>query len=65
MYVTSVNGDPVSTVSDYEDKVEQVRQQGAKEIEIGFATVEKASMHPQLGVPQLYHDQLNVIGEHL
>ena len=22
-------------------------------------------MHPQLGIPQLYHDQLNVIGEHL
>ena len=45
--------------------MEQAKQQGAKEIEIGFATVEKASMHPQLGVLQLYHDQLNVIGEQL
>jgi hypothetical protein len=22
-------------------------------------------MHPQLGVPQMYHDQLNIICEHL
>ena len=64
-YVTSVNGIPVSTVSEYEERVQQMRQQGSKEIEIGFATVEKAAMHPQLGVPQIYHDQLNVIGEHL
>ena len=32
---------------------------------MGFATIQQSSMHPQLGVPQLYHDQLNVIGEHL
>ena len=64
-YVTSVNGDSVSTVAEYEEKVKNARTQGAQEIEIGFATIEKAAMHPQLGVPQLYHDQLNVIGEHL
>ena len=41
------------------------RLQEKIEIEVGFATIQKSSMHPQLGIPQLYHDQLNVIGEHL
>ena len=40
------------------------RLQEKIEIEVGFATIQKSSMHPQLGIPQLYHDQLNVIGEH-
>ena len=36
-----------------------------KKIEVGFATIEQAVMHPQMGIPQLYQDQLNIIGEHL
>ena len=34
-------------------------------IEIRFATIERAAMHPQMGIPQLYQDRLNVIAEHL
>ena len=34
-------------------------------VDIQIATLHKIAMHPQLGLPQLYHDQLNVIGKHL
>ena len=34
-------------------------------IEIGFVTIELAAMHPQMGIPQLYQDQLNIIAEYL
>ena len=34
-------------------------------VDMQIATLHKIAMHPQLGLPQLYHDQLNVIGKHL
>ena len=34
-------------------------------MEFGFATINKQAMHFQRGIPQLYHDQLNVVGQHL
>jgi len=29
-----------------------------------FITLEKVSVHPQMGVPQMYFDQINVIVKH-
>ena len=64
-FITSVNGKPVATITEFETEVAAARKSAKLEAEVGFATIQKSSMHPQLGVPQLYHDQLNVIGEHL
>ena len=35
------------------------------ETKISFATLNRQALHPQHGIPQLYHDQLNVIAQHL
>ena len=64
-YVTSVNGKPVATVSQFCESIELARATATTTVEIGFATISKASMHPQLGIPQLYHDQLNIISDHI
>ena len=43
-----------------------MRQQDSTDtITITFATIKKQSTHPQYGVPQLYHDQMNIIASHL
>ena len=64
-FITSVGGKPVASIAEYEAAVAEARLQEKIEIEVGFATIQRSSMHPQLGIPQLYHNQLNVIGEHL
>ena len=64
-FITSVNGKPIATITEFEAEVAEARKNAKIEVEVGFATIQRSSMHPQLGVPQLYHDQLNVIGEHL
>ena len=64
-YVTSVNGKSVATISQFQECIELARAAEAPEVEIGFATISKASMHPQRGIPQLYHDQLNIICDHI
>lgn len=30
-----------------------------------FSTMDRQAIHPQKGIPQLYHDQMNVIAQHL
>ena len=37
----------------------------SKTIKCQFATIEKIAMHPQEGMPMIYHDQLNIIAQHL
>jgi hypothetical protein len=34
-------------------------------IKIGFSIIKKQNIHPQYIIPQIYYDQLNVIGKHL
>ena len=64
-YITSVDSEPVATVDKFKAKVSEARSSDRTEVEIGFATIERSVMHPRLGIPQLYTDQLNIIGEHL
>ena len=55
-FITSVRGKPVATITEYETAIAEARKNGKIEIEIGFATIQKSLMHPQLGILQLYHD---------
>ena len=64
-YVTHVNHVPVATVDSVRIEIAKARLLDVKTLKIGFATISKQSMHPQKGIPQLYHDQMNVIGKHL
>ena len=64
-YVTHVNNVPVPTIDSVRQEISKARLQNVKLINIGFATISKQSMHSQKGIPQMYHDQMNVIGKHL
>jgi len=56
---------PVATLDSAQVKIAKARSLQAKSVNIGFATITKQSMHSQKGIPQLYHDQLNIVGKHL
>ena len=47
------------------DQITKVRGKGCTEIDIKIATIAKIVIHPQQGIPQLYQDQMNIIGQHL
>ena len=65
-YITHVNDISVNNVEDIQRIVSKALQYSRKEsIKISFATIERQPIHPQYGIPQLYHDQLNLIGQHL
>ena len=64
-YITHVNGLEVHSINDVAAIIRKARAHGEMELKLHFATMEKQAMHPQFGIPQLYHDQLNIIGEHL
>jgi dUTP pyrophosphatase len=65
-YITHVNNIPTYTINQIKNYIQAFRKSNPTDnIKISFATIHKQSMHPQFGVPQLYHDQLNIIGSHL
>jgi deoxyuridine 5'-triphosphate nucleotidohydrolase len=64
-YITAVNDIPVTTITEIKAQIKKARAMNETSIKIGFSTINKQSMHPQKGIPQLYHDQLNIIGQHL
>lgn len=64
-YITSINDTPIHSINDIKTQFEQLHQHKPSAIKIGFSTIKKQSMHPQHGIPQLYHDQMNHIGKHL
>ena len=64
-YITHIDDIPVKTIKDIHDRIKSLRKQGKAIIKIGFATIEKVAIQAQKGTPQIYHDQLNIIGQHL
>ena len=64
-YVTYVNDTSVKSMADIDHIFTKIRNTKQTQFKIGFSTIAKQAMHPQLGIPQLYHDQMNIIGEHL
>ena len=64
--ITAVNGKRVTTIKDVRDLVAEHRKSSLEtDIEVQFATINKQAMQPQMGIPQVYQDQMNVIGKHL
>lgn len=64
-YITHINGEPTNTMYDIDKIMIKIKNKQQHHFTIGFSTIQKQALHPQLGVPQLYHDQMNVIGQHL
>ena len=65
-YITHINDISVKTVDDIKHYIRTHRiLQPRSDIKVNFATIEKQAMHPQYGIPQMYHDQLHLIGKDL
>jgi hypothetical protein len=55
----------ISNIDDITNIIKKARDHNELKLKIHFATIEKQVMFLQLDIPQLYHDQLNIIGEYL
>ena len=45
--------------------MKDARRLGSLTIPINFATIDRQAIHPVLDVPQIYHDQINIVAAHL
>ena len=64
-YITHVNDIAVTSVEEIKNHIKKAKDMKEKSVKIGFATISKQAIHPQLGIPQMYHDQMNIIASHL
>ena len=64
-YVTAINDVPVKNENDIVQAIQAARQFQLKNIKVSFATMHRQALHPQHGVPQLYHDQLGILAHHI
>ena len=64
-FPTEVDGKHITTTEDVIDAVRIARQQDKASISVNFSIISKIAMHPQEGIPVLYHDQMNVIATHV
>ena len=64
-YITYIDDTAVHTIDEITTAIQLKITNNDTTCKIGFSTIEKQAMHPQFGIPQLYHDQLNIIGQHL
>jgi dUTP pyrophosphatase len=63
-YITHINDIVIYSISQIESIIQQLHKD-QNNINITFATINKQNLHPQFGVPILYHDQMNVITKYL
>ena len=54
----------VETIEDVTKIVESMKLAQQAEVQLTFLTVEKVPIHTQQGIPQLFHDQLNILAKH-
>jgi len=64
-YITSVNNVTLTSIAEFKTLVHTARTSGSPTIPISFATIDRQAMHPVLGVPQIHHDQMNIVAAHL
>jgi len=64
-YISHINGTPISDIQELKNKITAARQNKDTFACICFGTIHQHAMHPILGVPQLQHDQMNIISKHL
>lgn len=64
-YLTNFNNQPIYNHTELIHAISHARKQGTINATCQFATDRRYGIHPHHGVPQLYFDQLNIIGQHL
>ena len=64
-FITKYNQINIDSIDHLQQLILTSRNNNEKLANITFSTVEKQSMHPVHGVPQLDHEQLNIIANHL
>ena len=64
-FITAVNNIPTTTIDEIQSIISKAQSADETAITIAFATTHKHAMHPQQGLPQLYRDQLNIVGQHM
>ena len=64
-YVTAYNYIAITSITHLQSIITSLRKKNEKDAIVTFTTVKKQSMHPVPGVPQMYHEQLNVVACHL
>jgi deoxyuridine 5'-triphosphate nucleotidohydrolase len=64
-YLTGADNKPIKTINDFRKHITDIRKNKKENTTIQVATISKQAMHPQQGTPQMYHDQLNIIAQHL
>ena len=64
-YVTAINDVPVDNLLQIKQSIEALLKLKLKDIKVTFSTIDRQSMHPQYGIPQIYHDQLGIVAQHI
>ena len=59
--ILEINGTQIQRKKDVEMMIEQSKKENMKTIHITFATSKRVNIHSQRGIPQLFHDQLNIL----
>ena len=61
-FILQCNDKPVQTIAQLQKIIKECDKE---HLTLKIGTIDKQALHPQKGVPQLYFDQLNHIGQHL
>ena len=61
----SIGNTTISSLDDIRKDIRTARTNKDESVTCRLRVIENTAMHPQNGVPILFHDQLNVISEHL
>ena len=52
-------------MQDFKKQTKSTKDNGNTSIVCQFATIEKLAHHPQEGIPLMYHDQMNIVANHI
>ena len=63
--ITAINDNKVTTLAQLKSIFRAIRSAKDTTFTLEISTIDKQAMHPQKGTPQLYHDQMNIIAQHL
>ena len=63
-FLTKINDMEIQSIAQVKEIIAKARS-FKENIKIHFATIDKIAMHPQKGIPLIYHDQLNIIAKHI
>ena len=64
-FPTTIDGKRITTEHDVVEAVHQAHSKNKPTITCSFSIIDEVAMHPQQGVPIIYHDQMNIIATHL